>query len=109
MENCSKKLKFYLFADDTNLLYLGKTLKSLEKFVNEELCHLYDWLCSNKLSLNFKKTNYVIFHPYKKNPAYPQVIKMFYNKANAYAEHNYNDHIKYLGFQWIKIFHGSII
>ena len=66
MENCSKKLKFYLFADDTNLLYLGKTLKSLEKFVNEELCHLYDWLCSNKLSLNFKKTNYVIFHPYKK-------------------------------------------
>ena len=67
IENCSKKFKFYLFADDTNLLYLGKTQKSLEKIVHEELCHLYDWLCSNKLSFNFKKTYYVIFHPIKKN------------------------------------------
>ena len=28
--NCSKKLSFYLFADDTNLLYADKDLKSLE-------------------------------------------------------------------------------
>ena len=41
IENCSKKFKFYLFADDTNLLYLEKDLNSLEKIVNEELCHLY--------------------------------------------------------------------
>lgn len=30
-------------------IYSTKTLKSLEKIVSEELCHLYDWLSSNKL------------------------------------------------------------
>ena len=33
----SDKLTFYLFADDTNLLYADKSLKSLETIVNCEL------------------------------------------------------------------------
>ena len=33
----SKKLKFYLFADDTNILHGHKNLKSLEKEMNVEL------------------------------------------------------------------------
>ena len=32
--NSSKKLPFYLFADDTNLLYAEKNLKSLESVIN---------------------------------------------------------------------------
>ena len=76
---------------------MEKTLKSLERIVNEELCQLYDWLSSNKLSLNIKKSNYVIFHPYQKKLAYQPVIKMFNSELNAYAELNCNDHIKYLG------------
>ena len=35
--NYSKKLSFYLFADDTNLLYADKDLKSLESVINIEL------------------------------------------------------------------------
>ena len=35
------KLNFYLFADDTNILYANKSLKSLEQIVNQELCNLY--------------------------------------------------------------------
>ena len=35
--NSSKKLSFYLFADDTNLLYADKDLKSLESVTNIEL------------------------------------------------------------------------
>jgi hypothetical protein len=31
----SKVFKFYLFAEDTNLLYANKNLKSLEKVVNK--------------------------------------------------------------------------
>ena len=34
--------------------------------VNDELCKLYDWLIANKLSLNIKKSNYVIFRPRQK-------------------------------------------
>ena len=33
----SDKLTFYLFADDTSLLYADKNLKSLETIVNCEL------------------------------------------------------------------------
>ena len=61
--NSSEKLSFYLFADDTNLLYADKNLKSLEKMVNNELVRVPDWLNANKLTLNAKKSNFVIFHP----------------------------------------------
>ena len=37
MHHCSKKFDFYLFADDTNLLYTKKDLNKLEVVVIEEL------------------------------------------------------------------------
>ena len=46
--NSSKKLYFYLFADDTNLLYADKDLKSLESVINIELQKVCDWLNANK-------------------------------------------------------------
>ena len=51
----SDKLNFYLFADDTNILYANKSLKSLEQIVNQEFCKLYIWLTANKLTLNIKR------------------------------------------------------
>ena len=62
--NSSDKLQFYLYADDTNLLYADKSLRSLESIVNGELANIYNWLIANKLSLNIKKSNFVIFHSY---------------------------------------------
>ena len=61
MHKCSDKLKFYLFADDTNILYADKNMKALESTVNIELRNLYDWLTASKLTLNIKKSNFVIF------------------------------------------------
>ena len=49
---CSNKLGFYLFADDTNLLYADKDLKSLETIVNAELKNVCNWLNANKLTIN---------------------------------------------------------
>ena len=51
---CSNKLHFFLFANDTNILYADKDLKSLEQTVNAELKNLHDWLTTNKLTLNTK-------------------------------------------------------
>ena len=45
----------------TLMLYADKNLKSLETIVNFELSNVYDWLTANKLSLNIKKSNFVIF------------------------------------------------
>ena len=58
----SNKLNFFLFADDTNLYYESPDLLNLKKTINKELKILYQWLCSNRLSLNIDKTNFVIFH-----------------------------------------------
>ena len=54
-------IKFYLFADDTNLLHADRNLKSLETVFNCELLSVYNWLIANKLSLNIEKCNFFIF------------------------------------------------
>ena len=48
IQKCSKKLRFYLFADDTNILYADKNLKALETTINVELQKLYVWLMANR-------------------------------------------------------------
>ena len=64
--NSSKKLSFYLCVDDTNLLYAEKDLKSLESVIIVELQKVCDWLNANKLTINAKKFNFVIFRPSQK-------------------------------------------
>src|SRR6188508_321288 len=54
-------LKFILFADDTNLLYSHKHFDILIQNINLELVKLSEWFKANRLSLNVKKTNYIIF------------------------------------------------
>ena len=63
---CSNKLGFYLFADDTNLLYADNDLKTLENVVNNELNNVCNWLNANKLTINAKKSNFAIFRPAQK-------------------------------------------
>ena len=62
---CKHSLPF-LFADDTNLFTSGKNLKDLNEKVNEELANISIWLKVNKLSLNVKKTHFLVFHNKKK-------------------------------------------
>ena len=66
IHKCSNKLWFYLFADDTNILYADKNVKALETTINIELGKFYVWLTANKLTLNTKKSNFIVFHPYQK-------------------------------------------
>ena len=90
------KLRFYLFADDTNILYADKNLKDLETTVNNELQNLYNWLTANKLTLNIKKSNFVIFHPYQKRLAYQPKLCMFDNEKIKYVRLESKVYIKYL-------------
>ena len=90
LPNISSKLKFFLFADDTNIYFESDNLQNLEKVMNKELEKLYEWLCINRLSLNITKTNYVIFHAINK-PMIP--ITILINKK-AIDEVKF---VKYLG------------
>jgi len=75
LPNISKKLKIFLFADDTNIYLESDNLKTLETDMNIELVTLFDWLCVNRLSLNLSKTNFVLFHSTNK-PKYGLTIKI---------------------------------
>ena len=83
IQESSDKLNFFfIFADDTNAVYADKNLKSLESTVNQELCKLFDWLTANKLTLNIKKTNFVIFRPAQRKLTYQPNIMIFDNDQN---------------------------
>jgi hypothetical protein len=64
--NVSTKLKFFLYADDTNILYADDNCINLKLNLESELNKLLKWLHINKLSINFSKTSYIIFG--KQNP-----------------------------------------
>ena len=61
--NASKFLHLILFADDTNIFLRHSDLNILQSMSNVELDKLSEWFKSNRLSLNIKKTNCILFSP----------------------------------------------
>ena len=56
-------LNLLSFADDTTVYQSGPYNKELFDEVNYELIKIHTWLCTNKLSLNVKKSKVCIFSP----------------------------------------------
>ena len=81
-----------LYADDTSLTASGNDLDSLLREINNNLPAVYEWLCSNKLTLNLTKTKFLIFMPRQKESynLYPPLTV-----ANIYLENSFC--VKYLG------------
>ena len=69
LQAVSKQLKFYLFADDTNIYFDAEKLEKIEKVVNSELRKVNRWLILNKLVLNIEKSNFVLFYTISKHPS----------------------------------------
>ena len=51
-----------MYADDTNVFIEGSTFDGIIDVLNVELTKLDTWLSANKLTINVKKTHYMIFH-----------------------------------------------
>ena len=49
------------FADETTVFITGKNIPNLITVTNNELLKLSEWMNVNKLSLNVKKTKYMLF------------------------------------------------
>ena len=81
----------YHFADDTNLIYSCKSFKLLRKKVNKDLQLLHDWLCSNRLSLNAGKTEFIVFRPSRHKTWERLTLKLHHTKLFESSK------IKYLG------------
>ena len=65
--NISNILQMILFADDTNIFVSGPNINELCLSMNTELSKLSQWFKLNKLSLNIKKTNFIVFKPRTKS------------------------------------------
>ena len=45
-----------LYADDTNLYSVGKTVDEIQTQLSNDMCTLYQWCKTNRLGINFTKT-----------------------------------------------------
>ena len=61
MPNIVKHFKVLLYADDTLLCYSSKSACDIEKNVNEDLNLISQWLDQNLLTLNCKKSKFILF------------------------------------------------
>ena len=62
----SQHFKYILYADDTTLFTTVQFRSATQIDINNELSNVHNWLAVNKLSLNVKKTKYVLFHAINK-------------------------------------------
>ena len=56
-------MDFILFADDTNTFFSHKDFNSVSETLNTEMCKLTQWCRAYRLSINFKKSNFMVFRP----------------------------------------------
>jgi len=85
LPNCCEGPSFRIFADDTNIFFISENPRELELVMNSAIKSVFSYCNSNKLSLNLKKTNYmVVTSPKKRVDINIQYIER-------------KDHIKYLG------------
>ena len=66
INDASNLLNLILFADDTNVLMSHKDLNHLSDMLTLEMDKLPIWFKANKLSLNLKKTKFMVFKPRQK-------------------------------------------
>ena len=79
------------FADDTNFLYISKSLKKIQKYVNLDLRFVCNWLKANKISLNASKTEMLVFRDPRRKIDFDLKIKIDGKKVTP------SKFVKYLG------------
>ena len=84
--NASTALQLILFADDTNVFLSGKDPEYLVNQLNIELNKLSVWFRVNKLSLNLKKTKFIVFKPNQKRRGYNFQILINEQQINQVKE-----------------------
>lgn len=63
MKNSVKHGSIISFADDTTITINNKNFEDTYINTHDDLISILDWCNANKLSLNLKKTNYILFNP----------------------------------------------
>ena len=72
-------------------------MKTLEGKVNAELRKLCDLLIANKLTVNTRKSNFVLFHPHQKRATYFPKLYIFDSQKNGNVTFESKDYVAYIG------------
>ena len=103
-----KSTSLFLFADDSNLFLSGNDPQIIQDTMNVELKNISEWLKANKLSLNIKKTHYMLFSNINRSQLQPSIQieidnqKIIYTTKTKFVgvviDHklNWKDHISYI-------------
>ena len=91
LNNSVKNSKVHHYADDTNLLLTEKSLKKINKQVNQDLALICRWLRAKKISLNTSKTETIIFRPKQKQITKHLNFRISGHKINTCSK------VRYLG------------
>ena len=81
-----------LFADDANIFYKGGDSNILQQQIEADLSRLGQWLCNNKLSINFEKCNFMYICSQQRKPYLPRINVQILNRQIRYT-----NCYKYLG------------
>lgn len=65
IQRCQLHGKLKLFADDTNIFYESESTENIFAMMQEDVNILTKWLRKNKLTLNIKKTKYMLIYKTK--------------------------------------------
>ena len=107
-----------MYANDTTLFCNYNSIWN-DMVINSEINKIYDWLCSNKLSLNISKTKFMCFHTPQKVMTYP-ILK--FNNINIKrvtdfsflgliisSNLKWNKHIDHIALKISKIGHWDFV
>ena len=79
--------KVHHFAGDTNLLHFSESVNKLKKYVNLNFKNLAYWLYANKISLDVKEAELVIFK-YQREKL-DSLIKLKHNRKRLYLSESF--------------------
>lgn len=108
----SNVFEMLMYADDTTL-FCNITNNSNEAQINRALENITEWLASNKLSLNTKKTKFMVFHTHQRKVDYP-ILKINNNIIERVTRFNFlglilnsnlnwNDHVDHISKKISKV------
>ena len=75
-QNCINNNKAYHFADDTKVIFSKPNIGQLRNALDKQISIIFDWLCANRLSLNAKKTELMLFHSTHKQITFLLTVKI---------------------------------
>ena len=87
LPSISNIFEMLMYADDTTL-YCNLNQNTCAIVINNELDKISEWLSSNKLSLNVRKTKFMLFHTSHRNIDYP-TLKINNSEIERVSDFNF--------------------